>query len=147
MLSKALARTADQSSARSQESEMVMQMSQSTRLSPATEPRTTSDAPLDTDEQRALTAQYSPKKEEASTPPDPQPAEARHGTWTRLFSWIPTVSFFALLVGIGFWGHSSGWTIPRFSELDGKDASVADWCETHGVPESICVACNADLMP
>ena len=53
-----------------------------------------------------------------------------------------------MLGGIGYWGHHTGWEIPKFSELAGQ-ATVrnADWCETHSVPESICVSCNADLMP
>jgi len=67
-------------------------------------------------------------------------------------SWIkqalPTMIVFALLIVVGLWGHYSHWKIPKFSELIGSGGKErVDWCSEHGVPESICVACNADLMP
>lgn len=56
-----------------------------------------------------------------------------------------------VLVGLGAlaaWGHSGGWRMPKFSKLMGREQSVVeDWCPEHGVPESCCVECNADLMP
>ena len=55
---------------------------------------------------------------------------------------------FAVLGGLLAWGHFSGWTFPKFSSLTGGAAAEADdWCAEHGVPESQCVECNADLMP
>jgi hypothetical protein len=61
---------------------------------------------------------------------------------------IPTVIVFAALAGIAHWGHHHGWKIPRFSELSGQaPAAQAGWCDEHGVPEAICIACNAELMP
>jgi len=67
---------------------------------------------------------------------------------SRLLRIVPTAIVLAVLAGIGYWGHHTGWKIPKFSELGGQRAEGnADWCEEHGVPESICIACNAELMP
>ena len=38
--------------------------------------------------------------------------------------------------------------MPTFSALTGQaEPEVADWCDEHGVPESICVECDESLMP
>ena len=60
---------------------------------------------------------------------------------------IPTLVVLALAGLIGWWGHHSGWKLPKFSELNGKVAPVDDWCAEHNVPESICVECDPTLMP
>ena len=60
---------------------------------------------------------------------------------------VPTILVLAVLAGIGFWGHHNNWTMPKFSALVGNGKTEKDdWCAEHGVPESICVACNAELM-
>ncbi|MCH8924363.1 MAG: efflux RND transporter periplasmic adaptor subunit, partial [Planctomycetes bacterium] len=70
------------------------------------------------------------------------------GIVRRLLRPLPTIAVLALLGGIGFWGHHSGWRIAAFSEITSPPAAEEDaWCTAHGVPESICVACNAELMP
>mgnify|MGYP003111380886 CR=1 FL=1 len=57
------------------------------------------------------------------------------------------------LVLIGFaavfyYGHHSDWRIPKFAALTGTaEPVVKDWCDEHGVPESICVQCDPTLMP
>lgn len=57
------------------------------------------------------------------------------------------------LVLIGFaavfyYGHHNDWRIPKFAALMGNaEPVVDDWCEEHGVPESICVQCDPTLMP
>ena len=53
----------------------------------------------------------------------------------------------AILAGVAVWGHFSEWTMPKFSALvgNGATASVDDWCPEHGVPESMCIACNPAL--
>lgn len=82
-----------------------------------------------------------------------QPAAQSHpaekvGVLSWLVQSIPTALVFAMLASIGYWGHYHGWQIPKFSELSGNGSSEpADWCVEHGVPESICIACDADLMP
>ncbi len=61
---------------------------------------------------------------------------------------LPTVAVMTVLAGLGYWGHHTGWTIPKYSELAGSVVSAPDdWCEEHGVPESICVECNPDEYP
>ena len=50
--------------------------------------------------------------------------------------------------GIFAYGHQTDWTVPKFAELTGTaEPVVADWCSEHSVPESICVECDATLMP
>lgn len=67
-------------------------------------------------------------------------AEAAHG--------IPTLLTFAALAALGYWGHHTGWTIPKFSALAGAvHAKADDWCAAHNVPESQCIACKPDLLP
>jgi cobalt-zinc-cadmium efflux system membrane fusion protein len=54
----------------------------------------------------------------------------------------------AALGGLAYWGHHTGWTLPKFSDLSGTGAAEPDdWCKEHGVPESECVECNPELMP
>ncbi len=61
---------------------------------------------------------------------------------------VPTLCVLALLGGVGYYGHHSGWKLPKFSELAGaKSEEKDDWCEEHGVPESQCVECHPELMP
>lgn len=61
---------------------------------------------------------------------------------------LPTVLVIAALGAIGAYGHAHHWKLPTFAALTGAAApAVDDWCEEHGVPESVCVACNPDLMP
>ena len=66
----------------------------------------------------------------------------------RALGLLPTVAVFALLAGIGYWGHHYQWRIPKFSTLNQQGPiPPEDWCVEHGVPESACIACDADLMP
>ena len=71
------------------------------------------------------------------------------GLWlVRLARHLPTAIVFAAFIGIFNWGHRHDWKIPRFSELSGPTPPAeAGWCDEHGVPEPICIACNAALMP
>lgn len=82
-----------------------------------------------------------------TTPAGPSPRRSRSGL-ARVFGAIPTLMVIGVLLGLGYLGHHWGWKLPRFSELMGEKVnSEAAWCDAHGVPESICVACKADLMP
>jgi cobalt-zinc-cadmium efflux system membrane fusion protein len=52
------------------------------------------------------------------------------------------------LVGLAYFGHHTGWTIPRFSAMTRKTPEEKDdWCGAHAVPESECVECNPALLP
>src|SRR6185437_11742224 len=68
--------------------------------------------------------------------------------WRWLRDALPTAAVVSLLAGLAYWGHSTDWTLPRFSTLVGKEAAeVDDWCSEHNVPESQCIECHADLIP
>ncbi len=61
---------------------------------------------------------------------------------------IPTVLVLGALACLGYWGHYRGWKLPKFSALTGNGrAEKDDWCEAHGVPESLCVECQPGLYP
>jgi cobalt-zinc-cadmium efflux system membrane fusion protein len=57
-----------------------------------------------------------------------------------------TALVLAVLAGLAFWGHHSGWKLPKFSALFTAPTGKEDWCDEHNVPESICVVCN-DRVP
>ena len=66
----------------------------------------------------------------------------------RMLRLLPTVAVLAALGAVGYWGHHSGWRLAAFSEITSPQAAEEDpWCTAHGVPESICIACDAELMP
>jgi cobalt-zinc-cadmium efflux system membrane fusion protein len=61
---------------------------------------------------------------------------------------IPTLLILLGLGGVAYWGHVNDWTVPKFAQLLGQTAETKDdWCEAHAVPESLCVECNASLLP
>lgn len=81
--------------------------------------------------------------------PSGNPSPSRAGSiWKQFVHSVPPAIIFGILGALLFWGHRTGWTIPRFSELRGEAGPVkADWCPLHSVPESECVECNPGLMP
>ena len=83
-----------------------------------------------------------------TTAPSPPAVERDHSA---LWGWLrrsgSTVAVVAVIVALAWWGHHSDWTLPKFSALIGAEkAEVADWCDAHNVPESICVECNSALL-
>src|SRR5207245_2657832 len=69
---------------------------------------------------------------------------------------VPTLLVLGALAGIAFWGHSTDWTLPKFSALisggGGSNPAVCaeggnGWCKDHNVPESMCIECDAKLLP
>lgn len=61
---------------------------------------------------------------------------------------IPAVITFGVLGGVAYWGYQHDWTLPKFSAMNGEaPKGKEDWCAEHGVPESVCVECDTDLMP
>lgn len=91
---------------------------------------------------------------EATSPPavEPPGRQARPGRRFRPFAWLwsksPTLLVFGVIAGVGYHGHRSEWKLPKFSALVGAESAERDdWCAEHGVPESKCVECNADLLP
>lgn len=83
---------------------------------------------------------------------EPDPASRTQPAAVRVFGWlgriIPAVLALGLLAGVVVAGQRSKWVLPKASALRGEGKRAADdWCETHGAPESICVECDADLLP
>jgi len=61
---------------------------------------------------------------------------------------VSNLAVFALLGGLFYFGHHTGWKLPRAAELIGETAAAPDdWCPEHLVPESQCVECHPDLWP
>jgi cobalt-zinc-cadmium efflux system membrane fusion protein len=60
----------------------------------------------------------------------------------------PTLAVLLALAALAWWGHRSGWKMPKISAIrDGAGpAAVEDWCALHNVPESKCIACRPDLL-
>lgn len=67
----------------------------------------------------------------------------------RVLGVLPTFVILAVLFAVGFWGHHSAWTLPKFGDLTGSASSTKteDWCELHSVPLSQCVECNLEKYP
>jgi cobalt-zinc-cadmium efflux system membrane fusion protein len=61
---------------------------------------------------------------------------------------VPNLLVLFALAALAWWGHRTGWKLPRAAQLAGETGEDRkDWCEEHGVPESICVECNEALLP
>ena len=61
---------------------------------------------------------------------------------------LSNVVVFLLLGGVLYFGHHTGWKMPKLSELRGiSGVEPDDWCAEHLVPESQCVECKPDLYP
>lgn len=73
----------------------------------------------------------------------------------RLRAWVgravrqlPSLLVFAVLAGLGAYGHHSGWKLPKLGALAGDmEAPADDWCDEHSVPESRCVECDPQRLP
>lgn len=53
-----------------------------------------------------------------------------------------------MLAGLAIWGHTTDWTLPKFSLLFGNSAAEPDdWCKEHNVSEGECIECNRNLLP
>ena len=84
--------------------------------------------------------------------PSKAPGQPRTSAGRVFLGWmgraVPPLVVFAALGGLLWWGHQTGWTVPRFSDPAGEAAETRDdWCAEHGVPESQCVECNPNLLP
>jgi len=90
-----------------------------------------------------------PPSAAASTAPQApafSPATASGGG--RLRNLIPTALIVCGLAALGFWGHSSDWTLPKLTTLlGGTPATEAEWCKAHNVAEAECIECNSTLLP
>ena len=61
--------------------------------------------------------------------------------------YLPSIVVFGLLGLVAWWGHHSGWKAPKISELFASSSKKTkeDWCESHNVPDSRCIACHPEL--
>lgn len=78
------------------------------------------------------------------------PAKARRGS--RVVRWVgrmvPTVVAIAFVTGLVLLGQQTGWALPKFSVLLGRQQTEKDdWCAEHNVPDSQCVACRKECLP
>jgi cobalt-zinc-cadmium efflux system membrane fusion protein len=70
------------------------------------------------------------------------------GYWNWLRKAAPTAIVLSALAGLALWGHSTDWTLPKFSSLIGSGVTeVEDWCKEHNVPEAADIECNPKLLP
>jgi cobalt-zinc-cadmium efflux system membrane fusion protein len=61
---------------------------------------------------------------------------------------IPSLVVFLLLGGVLYFGHHTGWKLPKASTSFGSGEAPeksADWCAEHLVPESQCFVCHPEL--
>lgn len=90
-----------------------------------------------------------PPSQVVSAPPSCPPRQS--APWkivAGVLAGIPTVITFGVLAAVAYWGYQHDWTLPKLSALSGEAApGIEDWCAEHGVPESVCVECDPDLMP
>jgi len=66
---------------------------------------------------------------------------------SRLLANAPAIGVLVLLGLIALWGHRTGWKAGKFSEIFSRGAAEVkeDWCDSHGVAKSRCIACNPAL--
>lgn len=96
-----------------------------------------------------MSASIHPSDSLASPPPPPtEPAPSPAHVAAGWMSHIPAVVVMALLGGLAWYGHHTGWKLSS-GALFGQSTSTAgeEFCQEHNVPESICVECQPDLLP
>lgn len=69
------------------------------------------------------------------------------GRVKRVASALPTIAVLGGILALAAWGHHTGWRAPKLSTLMGRSESrpAEDWCASHNVPESKCIACHPEL--
>src|SRR5689334_8032666 len=75
------------------------------------------------------------------------PVGNRRTVLSAFLHYTPSFMVMGALMGLAYWGHRTGWTIPKFSDLTGRleQTEQEDWCMEHNVPESVCIACHPEL--
>lgn len=89
--------------------------------------------------------------DQAGLGPSPQTSPdvgRRRSPWAWAARQTPTLLVMALLSGLGIYGHSNDWRLPKFAALaGGQQFQPDDWCAEHAVLESQCVVCDPTLLP
>lgn len=57
---------------------------------------------------------------------------------------VPAICSFAVLAGLFWWGHHTGWRLAK-PEVATPHAASDHWCMEHHVPEEGCILCKKDL--
>ena len=83
-----------------------------------------------------------------SAPAQSSPAVKNHrGHWSAALHGLPNLIVFTILGGLLYYGHHSGWKMPKLAALVGRTAEAEDdWCSEHLVPESQCIECKPELF-
>ena len=72
----------------------------------------------------------------------------RAGLFVRVSQIGSTFAAIALLAGVGYLGHHTGWKLPSFANVAGDvPPPTVAWCDAHAVPEAECVECDPSLVP
>jgi len=98
------------------------------------------------------------EKRNADSPKPQEPTASAGAPPRKIRGWlrtgVPTLLVIGMLGGVAVWGHSTDWSLPKFSALvtggEARSQCPADgegWCKEHNVPESDCIECNSKLMP
>lgn len=68
--------------------------------------------------------------------------------WATILNTLPNIAAFTLLGCVMYFGHHTGWKMPKLSELLGAVSTDSDdWCAEHLVRESECIECRTDVLP
>lgn len=85
----------------------------------------------------------------APTAPRPEPDDSSGGGGfaSMILRNLPTLLVLIGLAGLAWWGHHTGWKLPKFSQVAhaGAAGEKEDWCTEHNVPDSTCLACHPEL--
>ena len=120
-------------------------MSTKSDLNEAARQQSSTDAKTNGESPRPVRATQDEAHESTT---DARATRRRSALLTGVYRVLPTLLVIAALASLGYFGHRHDWQIPKFSELAGNGNVIGvAWCDEHGVPEEICVACNAELMP
>ena len=61
---------------------------------------------------------------------------------------VPNTVVLLALGVLGYWGHQTGWALPKIAALNGDgEIERGDWCLAHNVAASQCVECRPELVP
>ncbi len=80
------------------------------------------------------------------SPPTSPGASNGAATRSRFWRALPNVLTVAALALVFFYGHHTGWQLPRISGLFASAPAAGDWCPEHLVPDSQCVECKPELL-
>lgn len=94
------------------------------------------------------TVTQAPRASTAPAAADRQLTTKGRRWWMAALGGLPNIVVFSALGAVLYFGHHTGWRLPKMSELTGgAEVQPDDWCPEHNVPESQCIECKPDLYP